>query len=95
MIRTVHTSALDAPVRELLEEVFGDDLEETDWEHCLGGMHVLAYDGGSLVGHAAVVLRRMLHGGRALRCGSPTRMSYRPPPGGRCATCWRPSSRGS
>lgn len=69
MIRTVHTSGPDAPVRELLEGVFGDEFEESDWEHCLGGMHVLAYDGGSLIGHAAVVMRRMLHGARALRCG--------------------------
>jgi aminoglycoside 2'-N-acetyltransferase I len=32
-------------------------------------MHALAYVGGELVGHASVVHRRMLHGGRALRTG--------------------------
>jgi len=34
-----------------------------------GGLHVLAYDDGALIGHAAVVQRRLLHGGRALRTG--------------------------
>jgi aminoglycoside 2'-N-acetyltransferase I len=70
-----HTSALDpatlAAARALLYEVFtGDDaMTEEDWEHCLGGMHALAYDGDRLVGHAAVVMRRLIHDGRALRCG--------------------------
>ena len=32
-------------------------------------MHALAWDGDELVGHAAVVQRVLLHGGRALRTG--------------------------
>jgi aminoglycoside 2'-N-acetyltransferase I len=32
-------------------------------------VHALAYEGGELVGHASVVQRRLLHGGRALRAG--------------------------
>jgi aminoglycoside 2'-N-acetyltransferase I len=32
-------------------------------------MHALVYDDADLIGHGAVVLRRMLHGGRALRTG--------------------------
>jgi aminoglycoside 2'-N-acetyltransferase I len=32
-------------------------------------MHALAYDGAELIGHGSVVLRRMLHGDRALRTG--------------------------
>ena len=44
-------------------------MTEHDWEHSLGGMHALAFDGDTLVGHAAVVQRRLLHGGRALRAG--------------------------
>ncbi len=47
------------------DEAFGPD----DWEHALGGMHALLHDGGLLVAHAALVMRRMVHGGRALRCG--------------------------
>src|SRR4051812_38375252 len=72
-LRTAHTSDLDAATlaasRALLVDVFGDKLTEHDWEHCLGGMHALLYVDGEIVGHAAVVQRRLLHGGRALRTG--------------------------
>jgi len=44
-------------------------MTDADWEHGLGGVHALAYDAGALVGHASVVQRRLLHGGRALRAG--------------------------
>ena len=71
-VRTAHTAQLDpatlAEARALLYAVF-DDMTEDDWEHSLGGIHALAYEGGELVGHAAVIQRRLLHGGRALRTG--------------------------
>ena len=47
------------------DEAFGPD----DWEHALGGMHAIVHDGGEVVAHGSVVMRRMLHDGRALRCG--------------------------
>jgi aminoglycoside 2'-N-acetyltransferase I len=72
-VQVAHTSALDAAVlgraRRLLVEVFEGDWTEDDWEHSLGGVHVLAYDGGELVGHGAVVQRRLVHADRALRTG--------------------------
>ena len=72
-LRTAHTADLDpavlAAARDLLYDVFGDELEESDWEHALGGVHALIWEGDELIGHASVVMRRMLHGGRALRCG--------------------------
>jgi aminoglycoside 2'-N-acetyltransferase I len=46
-----------------------DDFEDSDWEHALGGTHALAWEGSELVGHASVIQRRLLHGGRALRAG--------------------------
>ena len=71
-VRVAHTAQLDpgtlADARTLLYAVF-DDMTEADWEHSLGGIHALAYEGGELVGHAAVIQRRLLHGGRALRTG--------------------------
>lgn len=71
-IRLAHTSQLSRDelgrARALLLDVF-DDLEEDDWEHALGGMHALAWEGDDLIGHAAIVQRRLLHGGRALRAG--------------------------
>ena len=72
-VRTAHTADLDAATltaaRALLYEVFQDGMTEHDWEHSLGGVHALTWEGDELVGHAAVVQRRLLHGGRALRTG--------------------------
>lgn len=71
-VRTAHTADLDAvtlqAVRVMLMAAF-DDLTSDDWEHALGGMHALAWEGSTLAGHAAVVQRRLLTGGRALRTG--------------------------
>jgi aminoglycoside 2'-N-acetyltransferase I len=41
-------------------------------------MHALAYEGDDLVAHAAVVQRRLLHGGRALRAGYVEGVAVRP-----------------
>ena len=72
-IRTAHTADLDAEtlraVRLLLDAVFEGELDDDDWEHALGGIHALAWEGGEIVGHASVVQRRIVHGGRALRAG--------------------------
>ena len=72
MVEARHTADL-APhvvpaVRALLQATF-DDLDETDVEHALGGVHALVWEGEALVAHGSVVMRRLLHGGRALRCG--------------------------
>lgn len=68
-----HTGQLDAAVldaaRELLDQVFSGELTDEDWEHCLGGMHALVWEGAELIGHAALIQRRLLHNGRALRTG--------------------------
>ncbi|WP_461026918.1 GNAT family protein, partial [Streptomyces sparsus] len=67
-----HTSALDTTalgdVRALLDEAF-EDFDDHDWDHGLGGMHVLVRSDGDLLAHACVVQRRLLHAGRALRTG--------------------------
>jgi aminoglycoside 2'-N-acetyltransferase I len=71
-------------VRGLLDQAFEGDFDDTDWDHCLGGLHVLVHDGGDggsgdggtegvggtgPVAHGAVVQRRVLHAGRSLRTG--------------------------
>jgi aminoglycoside 2'-N-acetyltransferase I len=56
-------------MRVLLDAAFGDRYDDFDFEHALGGMHALVYDDAELIGHGSVVLRRMLHDGRALRTG--------------------------
>ena len=72
-VRTAHTSALDpgtlAELRHFLDEAFAGTFDDDDWDHALGGIHVLGTEDGALVAHASVVQRRLLHGGRALRAG--------------------------
>lgn len=72
-VRMAHTADLDVAVlraaRVLLDEVFEGDIDDDDWEHALGGVHALVWEGSELVGHASLVQRRLLHGGRALRTG--------------------------
>ncbi|MCO1576229.1 GNAT family N-acetyltransferase [Crossiella sp. SN42] len=71
--RVLHTADLDAPTRRdlraLLDLAFDGEFPDEDWEHCLGGLHALLYSGDTLIGHAAVVQRQLLHQGRTLRTG--------------------------
>ena len=81
-LEVVHTARLTpgvrAQVHALLAQVF-DDLTDADEEHCLGGLHVLAFDGDDeLVAHAALVQRRLLHRGRAWRTGYVEGVAVRP-----------------
>lgn len=72
-VRTSHTADLDRATlqaaRSLLDAAFAGDFSDDDWDHALGGVHALAWDGDRLAGHASLVQRRLLHGGRALRAG--------------------------
>ncbi|HJQ45793.1 MAG TPA: GNAT family N-acetyltransferase [Amycolatopsis sp.] len=76
-----HTADLDGATldaaRQLMYDVF-DDMAEDDWEHALGGMHALVWDGPELVAHGSVIQRRLLHGGRALRAGYVEAVAVRP-----------------
>jgi aminoglycoside 2'-N-acetyltransferase I len=71
-LRVAHTADLDAAtraaVRDLLDDAF-DNMTDDVYGNVLGGVHALVYAGPGLVGHASVVQRRLLHGGRALRAG--------------------------
>ncbi|MFD7262237.1 GNAT family N-acetyltransferase [Streptomyces sp. NPDC059874] len=72
-LRTAHTSELARDeleeVRALLDAGFEGDFSDEDFEHGLGGMHVLVHENGELVAHGSVVQRRVVHQGRALRIG--------------------------
>lgn len=50
------------PLGRLLDDAY-DDFTEDDWEHALGGIHVLLPGGGSLIGHVAVMPRHLFHDG--------------------------------
>jgi aminoglycoside 2'-N-acetyltransferase I len=72
-VEVQHTAHVPArtlvAVRRLLDEAFAGRFDDADWDHTLGGLHALAWQDGELVGHGAVVQRRLVHGGRALRTG--------------------------
>jgi aminoglycoside 2'-N-acetyltransferase I len=72
-VQLAHTAELDTATRRaaraLLDVAFGEEMTNEDWEHALGGLHAIVWDAGELVGHASVVQRRLMHGGRALRTG--------------------------
>lgn len=86
-VRTAHTAELDGATlelgRALLSEAFQGDFSERDWEHALGGVHALVWEGAELIGHASVIQRRLLHGGRALRAGYVEAVGVRPDRRGR------------
>ncbi len=71
--RLVHTSDLDTDTlnnaRRLLEEAYAGEFTDADWDHTLGGMHAIVVHHGALIAHAAVIQRRLLYAGAALRCG--------------------------
>lgn len=71
--RLIHTADLDDETRaaagQMVVDAFAGDFTDTDWEHALGGMHALVWRHGAIIAHGAVVQRRLLHRGRALRCG--------------------------
>lgn len=76
-LRRVRTDELTldeiAAIRLLMQAAFGDDederFEDADWEHALGGTHVVLDIDGEIVSHAAVVLRLLHVAGRPLRTG--------------------------
>ena len=71
--RLIHTSDLDTEMRQnayqLVIDAFAGEFTDADWEHSLGGMHAVIVQRGALIAHAAVVARRLLYRGAALRCG--------------------------
>ncbi|MEQ0601255.1 aminoglycoside N-acetyltransferase AAC(2')-Ic, partial [Mycobacterium tuberculosis] len=71
--RLVHTADLDSEtrqdIRQMVTGAFAGDFTETDWEHTLGGMHALIWHHGAIIAHAAVIQRRLIYRGNALRCG--------------------------
>jgi aminoglycoside 2'-N-acetyltransferase I len=61
--------AVVSELRSLLWAAFSDGLSEEDFEHCLGGEHVMVRDGDALVAHAAVIPRTLYVDTRPVRAG--------------------------
>jgi aminoglycoside 2'-N-acetyltransferase I len=72
-VRTIHTAELTSSdrsaVRRLLDDAFDGRFSAEDWDHTLGGLHTLVVEQDELVGHVAVVQRRLQHGERSIRTG--------------------------
>lgn len=61
-------------IREIMRLAFWDDDEDerftdADWDHALGGVHIVLDEKGRIVSHAAVVGRELHVDGRLLRTG--------------------------
>lgn len=59
-------------IRELLRDAFADDEEgfaQLDWEHALGGVHVVLKVDDTIISHAAVVERTLEIDGQPFRTG--------------------------
>jgi len=62
-----------AAIQAMLDAAFWDDEDERftedDWQHALGGVHVVLDEGGEIVSHASVVERELHVAGRPVRTG--------------------------
>jgi aminoglycoside 2'-N-acetyltransferase I len=69
------TAAERAAIRALMDEAFHDDhdpdeaFNDDDWQHALGGTHVVLDVDGEILAHASVVERRLQIGELGLRTG--------------------------
>jgi aminoglycoside 2'-N-acetyltransferase I len=73
VVRCEGTSSLSRAelerLRQLADLAFDGNFGDDDWQHALGGHHVVAVDEGEIVAHAAVVARRITIGARAWGAG--------------------------
>jgi len=60
---------LFSEVRPLVFGAFDGRFTDEDWEHTLGGRHVVVFDEGLCVAHAAVVPRTLCVAGAPFDCG--------------------------
>ena len=72
-----------AAARQLMDDAFGDRFSDEDWEHALGGWHGVIELDGTLVAHAAVVVRHLEVAGRPFRTGYVEAMATAPAVQGR------------
>lgn len=56
-------------LRRLLDLAFRSEFNDHDWDHALGGVHVLIEEDGIPLAHGALVERRLRTGVRTLRTG--------------------------
>lgn len=72
-VSLTHAADLDPrtleAARAMTFAAFESEFTDDDWGHGLGGLHAIARDRSTIIGHAALVQRHLLHRGRGLRAG--------------------------
>jgi aminoglycoside 2'-N-acetyltransferase I len=73
-VRRVHTAELTPRDAEVLRALFAaawpdGDFDETDWQHALGGIHLIVEDESEIRSHASVVERDIEAAGHLLDTG--------------------------
>jgi aminoglycoside 2'-N-acetyltransferase I len=72
-------AALLTEVRQLLLDAFdGGGFSDDDWQHSLGGWHVIGSEAGTVVSHAAIVHRTIDVGDNAFAAGYVEGVATRP-----------------
>jgi aminoglycoside 2'-N-acetyltransferase I len=71
-------AALLAEVRQLVFDAFAGGFSEDDWQHALGGWHVIGSEAGTVVSHAAVVPRTIEVGDDSFSTGYVEGVGTRP-----------------
>jgi aminoglycoside 2'-N-acetyltransferase I len=71
-------AALLADVHRLLAVAFDGTFSDDDWQHTVGGWHVIGSDAGAVVTHAAVVPRRIDVGDDSFAAGYVEGVASRP-----------------
>ncbi|WP_436528197.1 GNAT family N-acetyltransferase [Actinoplanes sp. HUAS TT8] len=73
VLRTVHTADLTASdrtrIRAMLDDAFDGGFDDHDWDHALGGQHIMISVDGTLIAHGSVIQRQFMHRDTSLRCG--------------------------
>ncbi len=73
VLRTVHTADLTSDdrtrIRALLDDAFDGRFDDHDWDHALGGSHIMVTVDGTLIAHGSVIQRQFMNRGRSFRCG--------------------------
>jgi aminoglycoside 2'-N-acetyltransferase I len=72
-LRTFETGDADPVVlelvRSLMNRAFDGDFSDDDWEHSIGGRHVVALEGETIAAHASLVPRAIEIAGRMFDTG--------------------------
>ena len=66
-VTLLHTAQLSpdqlAAIRAMLDAAYDGEFADEDWDHALGGVHAVVWDGDKPAAHGSVVRRQFLYAG--------------------------------